>query len=522
MKNILLLFSILIFIQNSYSQSNVSEAQKIYLVAKKNTIDQQWDSAIQLFNKVVKDYPACRYVDESQFWIGYCYEKKTGYLEQAFDAYALVGSSSQSAWSDDARLRQVYIAETMINVDDKYKNFMVSQLKSPDIQIKQLAAVAIARAGDVRALPVLRHIPEQEDLYFEAQQFIRELEKKYKAGQIEKNEKTPAADLSLIQPAPPVGNLELGPDGKKINYFAEKSLEQYQNLVRTDDNWSDNELIDFGLWHILRTDLFDSYLKMDDEGRQRFLRRLWLVNDPTPTTDINEAKNEFERRVFYSREQFSYFDDLEGHFYAPWDARGEIYIKYGAPHSKSVNDYDEVWYYPQYNYLQFYIRTNVTNIFGRAIFLQRYMSSRLRKFPNNKKTVNDVIYTPKFVFRYDFGKKMIKNFKAFIDETPDKILLKYEMPAREFRILKDSEYYVDYTCTFDVYDQNYYKIMSNSQQKRISAVSKNDLKKKKISESIDLGLTPGEYFIGLRIESDNSNKIAVYKKNITGENNLEQ
>ncbi len=516
-----ILFFILLFVQNCFSEANDPEAQKVYLVAKKNTIDQNWDSAIQMFNKVIHEYPECRYVDESHFWVGYCYEKKPGFLDQAFDAYALVGLSSQSAWSDDARLRQVFIAETLIQEDEKYKKYLFKQLSSSNIQIKQLAAIALARTGDTRALPALRDIPEEEDLYNEAGQFIRELEKKPKSGEIVKIEKTNAAEMSLTQTTP-YSELELGPDGKKINYFAEKSLQQYQSLVRTDDNWSDNELINFGLWHILRTDLFDTYLQMNREARQRFLRHLWLTNDPTPTTDVNEAKIEFERRVYYSREHFSYFDNLEGHFYAPWDARGEIYIKYGTPHSKSVKNYDEIWYYPQYDYLQFYIRTKVTNIFGRAIFLQRYMSSRLRGMSNNKKAVNDVIYTPKFVYHYDYGKKMIKNFNASVDQTNNKITLKYEMPAKEFKIFKDRRYYIDYLLKYVVYDKDYYKIISNTQQKRISELSKNDLKNKQISGSIELNLTPGEYFIGMTVEDDKSNNIAIYKKSITGKSFLEQ
>ncbi|MBN2411798.1 GWxTD domain-containing protein [candidate division KSB1 bacterium] len=516
-----ILFFILLIIQNCYSETDDSEAQKIYLVAKKNTIDQNWDSAVQMFNKVIHEYPECKYVDESQFWIGYCYEKKPGFLKQAFEAYALVGLSSQSAWSDDARLRRVFIAETLIQEDEKYKKYLLKQLTSSNIQIKQLAAIALARTGDTRALPVLRDIPEEEDLYNEARQFIRELEKKPKSGEIDKIERNTSSDMSLTQTTP-FSDLELGPDGKKINYFAEKSLQQYQSLVRTDDNWSDNELIDFGLWHTLRTDLFDTYMQMKGESKQRFLRRLWLTNDPTPTTDVNEAKIEFERRVYYSREHFSYFDNLEGHFYAPWDARGEIYIKYGEPHSKSVKNYDEIWYYPQYDYLQFYIRTKVTNIFGRAIFLQRYMSSRLRGTPQNKKAVYDVVYTPKFVYHYDYGKKMIKNFRAFVEQTDNKIILKYEMPAKEFKIMKDSRFYIDYMLNYAVYNKDYYKIISNTQQKRISELSKDDLKKKLISESIELNLTPGEYFIGLTVEGDNSNNIAIYKKNINGENYLEQ
>jgi len=518
----LILLIILLLIQSSFSQSNDSEAQKIYLEAKKKTIDQQWDSAIQLFNKVIHNYPDCKYLDESQFWVGYCYEKKAGYLKQAFDAYAPVANSFQNAWSDDALLRQVLIAETLMPEDEKYKTFLLNQLGSSNIQIQQLAAIALAKAGDVRALPILKDIPKEEDLYTDAQHFIQELEKKQKSGSVENDEKTMSGNLSLTQPVPK-NNLEFGSDGKRINYFAEKSLEQYQALVRKDDNWSNEELLNFGLWHILRTDLFDIYILKDEEGKQRFLRQLWVINDPTPTTDINEEKIEFERRVFYAREHYSYFDNFEGYYYAPWDARGEIYIKYGSPNSRHLKNFDEIWYYTQYDRLQFYIRPNVTNIFGRAIFLQPYMSPRLRKITNNKKAVYDFVYTPKFVYHYDYNKKFIKNFKTHIQQSQDKVILRYEMPAKEFKILKeDSFYYTDYMLKYVVYNEEFYKIIFEEQRKRISDPSKNYLKKMLISESIELDLKPGDYFFGLSIESEKSKKIAIEKKSMTVKNFLEQ
>ncbi len=51
--------------------------------------------------------------------------------------------------------------------------------------------------------------------------------------------------------------------------------------------------------------------------------RYWNFRDPTPLTPENEHRLEYYRRVVHAREHFS------GRF--PWDDRGEVYLRLGAP-----------------------------------------------------------------------------------------------------------------------------------------------------------------------------------------------
>ena len=58
--------------------------------------------------------------------------------------------------------------------------------------------------------------------------------------------------------------------------------------------------------------------------RTRIFRAFWSRLDPAPVTEANERLLEHYRRVAYAREFF-------GAHRFPWDARGEAYIRYGAP-----------------------------------------------------------------------------------------------------------------------------------------------------------------------------------------------
>ncbi len=58
--------------------------------------------------------------------------------------------------------------------------------------------------------------------------------------------------------------------------------------------------------------------------RKRVFRTFWSRLDPAPVTEANERLLEHYRRIAHAREFF-------GAHRFPWDARGEAYIRYGAP-----------------------------------------------------------------------------------------------------------------------------------------------------------------------------------------------
>ncbi len=62
-----------------------------------------------------------------------------------------------------------------------------------------------------------------------------------------------------------------------------------------------------------------------------FVQRFWREHDPDPTSVENEAQLEYWARV--SHAYFLYFNSRR----REWDERGEVYVRYGAPHHAEYN-----------------------------------------------------------------------------------------------------------------------------------------------------------------------------------------
>jgi len=68
------------------------------------------------------------------------------------------------------------------------------------------------------------------------------------------------------------------------------------------------------------------YPKLDLAGKRRFLEAFWKRRDPDPSTPENEARRDYEKRLEYANERFSY----PGH--EGWKTdRGRVLLQYGWP-----------------------------------------------------------------------------------------------------------------------------------------------------------------------------------------------
>jgi GWxTD domain-containing protein len=75
-----------------------------------------------------------------------------------------------------------------------------------------------------------------------------------------------------------------------------------------------------------------TYARVSESEKEAVKRRFWTRTDPSPLTKVNERLIEHYRRVAYARIYFG-----QGRF--PWDDRGEIYVRFGAPdHISSSGD----------------------------------------------------------------------------------------------------------------------------------------------------------------------------------------
>lgn len=492
---------------------------QLYLEAKKQSFSQQWDVAAKSFQQLVDEYPQSDYQEEAQFWVGYCLEKD-GDARNAYVAFTQLSAAfPKSLWLDDALQHKIVLAEKLASKrGDQYYAFLRQQLQHSDQDIKYQSSMALGRLGDKAALATLKDLRGRVTFDAETEEIIVALEKAenradeavYAEGVVGSFE----GDDALQQV------FRINPKDDRVNYFPERRFEQYRSMARKDDSWSRDDLIRFGMWHIMPTESFDEFNNLDAESKQEWLRVFWKKNDPTPTTYENEGLQEFERRITLARESFHYFDNLTSFYYAPWDARGEIYIKFGAPFKRLENNDGELWSYPQYEDVTFFIRPNVTNIFGRSIFISSLnrlsLRSNLRSADRARwrRIHNELVFQPGFYFAPQTDYTPIKDFKLLTSRKSGPGLdFWYRMPISEFTMQKGDRYYnCSYLETYVVFNEKMDEVARQKTTRKITAPTRNDLKKRKVIEQdVVVDLAPGDYTLGLRIEDPLSKKIAIRK-----------
>lgn len=382
---LVLIFPVMLFAQ---SPDNQPQAKLLYQDALNQSMEQQWDAAIVNFQKIIDSFPEDPHRDDAMFWVAYCTEKQDGKEHDAFELYnRLKLAYSESDWIDDAIRHQVGIAGTFARQgSQKYADFLASQLDQQDSAIRYQAALALARAGDKRSLPVLEEMLDSQEFGAEAKKLLADLRDSDSAAP--RSEET-SSNMTNRPPNASERGLSLGdPDSRTSNdidktNFLNREHKLYKALLRTDDNWSQQELLDYGMFVLLPPAEFEEYYKSGGEKT----RRQWIIDefeesDPTPGTPRNEVLQEFERRVQHAHANFfdlyphaktRYLQDefqKEGWANAPWDARGDLFVKYGEPDNIALAElnpiYFEEWTYYRYN-IDFIVSKYRTNIYGNAI-----------------------------------------------------------------------------------------------------------------------------------------------------------
>jgi hypothetical protein len=416
-------------------------------------------------------------------------------------------------------------------------------------EIRNRAALSLGRLGDKQALSVLKELKNDEDFGTKASELVAILEQRSESLTTDSSD----ADLQVTfrdeRPIPE--ELSVG-DG--ILFFSSKKYEQYRSMLKKADDWSEKELYDFALWHIVDTDNFEEYRTLSNEyDKKEWFRKFWKSRDPTPTTDENELYREFERRVQFARahfsdywnnQQFDYLKDQfirQGQYHAPWDARGELYIKYGEPDIRSVSGWHrEEWIYYRYN-VDFLVKQYMTNIYGNAIgageltlkihttFNSPYRSgsqwSRLFEKDESVHMSNKInsyleaqfIHNHNIRYEHDYQAEPIDDFEMMIDKEMSmkerRVILRYRFPVDEFKLQKVKNlYHLKYQERFVVLNQDLREVKENEETIELSNITDDD---QEHEELIKLDLAPGQYTLHLQIKDLQSKKLGIYSQKFT-------
>ena len=108
----------------------------------------------------------------------------------------------------------------------------------------------------------------------------------------------------------------------------------------------------------------------DAEARKEFIQEFWVKRDPDPDTEVNEAKQEFQRRLEYVNRRFR-----EGRRGANTD-RGRIYLLLGPPEKSDEYPFlgggaggEILWIYYKYDLGVYFVDANGTGSYAMGTIL---------------------------------------------------------------------------------------------------------------------------------------------------------
>jgi hypothetical protein len=527
------------------------EMRDAYQAAKMKGADQKWAEAVALFDEFLEKYPDSKYEDDVLFWIGYSQEQLPGQRQEAFNNYSkLVNNFPNSTWVDDALGHQITLAEQFIlEGKEVYKEFLYNQLRKEEKEIQYRSAIVLGKIGDKKALPVLEKMKDDEDYGIAATELIIALS----------TERIPIDDEARI--IYDKTKMDLVYDDDKIMpeedekrgilVFDTDRYKHYRTMLKKDDDWSREELVNFALWHILDTEEFKEYISLaSDFDKNEWRRKYWKRKDPTPTTKENEIEQEFQRRIDFSRNNFAefwnylsfkYLPDQHmrlGWPHAPWDARGELYIKYGDPDFRSIEGFhSEVWTYNRYS-VDFLVKQYMTNIFGNAIAagelsyrLYGTYDRRINDFDHlnplssakrlsqslwnsiNSYVQTNYIFNQEIRYAYDYKADPIDNMELSFDQTlsqgKKRIVFRYQLPVEEFELVSQpGGLEVRYKEVYCVLDEDLREVAKQEIIRRIGNIPNDDYK---FEESILINLPEGKYTLHLRIEDQNAENLGIFR-----------
>jgi GWxTD domain-containing protein len=230
----------------------------------------------------------------------------------------------------------------------------------------------------------------------------------------------------------------------------------------------------------------------DKAARESFVEDFWEKRDPTPGTEVNENRIEYERRIEYV-ERFFREKIGSGH---GWESdRGKVYLLLGEPderstqygtiidrfgHAKRV--LNEIWIY---NYYRLYLDFADADGFG-VYRLRNWSPSLLSAFDRAKFTINPTEKT-----------EQIFKFKSTVEKNEVKVRIPIKTVSFDE---KENTMNARFKITLFIY-KKYKKIDQVEKTQDIHATKEELLNRENIELTIPITLTSkGKYLFDVIVE----------------------
>lgn len=536
---------------------DVPDDKRIYISGKEYCSAGLWERAIASFDTLIGEYPESGFRDAAYFWKAFCLEKSRK-PERAFETFQrLVNEYPESTWRDDAVIKQILLASQLVSEGrDQYLHFLRNTATAESGRLRYQAGLALAKLGLKEAIPVLEGFRSTGLFSEEAAVVLEQL-------RVQHDRSTVLAGM--------MSGREFFP-GRKTDFSEKRFLSSKRDYLRAQmlkkGAWSWMELVGFALLQTIPEEQFVSFWECDsDTERQNWLDDFWKVNDPDSLSSGNTFKDEFLRRVKYARTNFSELYDperhgemertfekkkymLKGEPNEPWDARGEVYMKFGEPDLRREElikkRRHELWvYYAQG--IDFVISVFKTNVYRDAIAPGEMAASnyqfnvipwedrRVLAVPwsqaspgysfrserptdteaRKEKFIHDYIEQPAFFYNPD-PDRTLKLDKIIVSEEhggKGKFSIGLQIKPEAYNLITyDGPFYACLTNSYRVIADDG-RIVARGEKKNyeVALPGRNDL----IREVIPLSLQPGEYTFECTIVDHNAKKEAVIRRALT-------
>jgi GWxTD domain-containing protein len=230
----------------------------------------------------------------------------------------------------------------------------------------------------------------------------------------------------------------------------------------------------------------------DVEARKEFIQEFWDKRDPDPSTEVNEAKQEFQRRLEYVNQRFR-----EGRRGINTD-RGRIYLFLGPPEMTEEYPFlaggaggELLWVYYQYELGIYFVDSNGTGSYAISTIMGNLFEAI--EMAKLGKTFTERGTPSKFM-----------NFD--LDYDKDRHELRLTIPAKKLSFKdEDGALTADFDITFYIYKEGAAKKEMFVDTKRFTGKAEDLEKSPEIAFTFSRELPLGKIYVDVVVDGKEAN-----------------